>query len=97
MLTIDFIGQRFCDTIDLLIQPNTIDLRYDFMSLYVLQCTIISKNSVDIERSQASPSMRLASDRDNAQKLRSIEVRINKNGNQHEETCYKLGNIVFFG
>jgi hypothetical protein len=41
--------------------------------------------------------MRFASDRDNAQELRSIEVRINKNGNQHEETCYKLGNIVFFG
>jgi hypothetical protein len=40
--------------------------------------------------------MRLASDRDNAQELRSIEVRINKNGNQHKETCYKLGNIVFF-
>jgi hypothetical protein len=38
--------------------------------------------------------MRLASDRDNAQELRSIEVKINKNGNQHEETC---GNIVFFG
>jgi hypothetical protein len=41
--------------------------------------------------------MRLASDRDNAQELRLIEVKINKNGNQHEETCYKLGNTVFFG
>jgi hypothetical protein len=28
--------------------------------------------------------------------LQSIEVKINKNGNQHEKTCYKLGNIAFF-
>jgi hypothetical protein len=56
-----------------------------------------NRKNIIYERSQASPSMRLASDRDNAQELRSIEVRINKNGNQHEETCYKLGIIVFFG
>jgi hypothetical protein len=41
--------------------------------------------------------MRLASDRDNTQELQLIEVKINKNGNQHKETCYKLGNTVFFG
>jgi hypothetical protein len=59
--------------------------------------TLIVPNSLVLGRSQASPSMRLASDRDNAQELRLIEVKINKNGNQHEETCHKLGNTVFFG
>ena len=47
-------------------------------------------------RSQAFPSMKSESDWDNAKELQSIEVKINKNGNKHEESYSKWENIAFF-
>ena len=40
--------------------------------------------------------MKSESDWDNAKELQSIEVKINKNGNKHEESYSKLGYTALF-